>query len=253
MADDLFLDVTRRRQRWCERYQDSNTLAWTHTRDLYMNATDTPSILGFGSHSAGMLWDIKKGFKPKPIVPAHIQEIFDRGHADEPLLVEELLRTLPAERYTCFPVGRCISTRDKRIAATPDRLLWDHRRMEWYGIECKSRQNYNQARIPTLANYVQMQQQMWCADTRKTFYICNNVVDGPAAAVHCVVMFYPDAWAYIYNEIDDFFEMMLDEVRPGRNQTDVHRDEMLHHYSKSVFYRTAEGQYLRVTSIPSDK
>ncbi len=251
--DDYFIDATARRRRWCARYEDTNTAAWMGGRDLYMNATDTPCLLGFGSYSVGMLYDIKMGFKPKPTVPGHIQEMFDRGHTDEPILVNDLLVTLPASRYTCFPIGRCISTHDKRIAATPDRLLWDHKYMEWCGVECKSRQSYNPARIPTLQNYVQIQQQMWCAGTRKTFYICNNLADGPGAAVHCVVLFNKEAWDYIYEVIEEFFEAMDARIRPGRNQTDVHRENLLPCYYRSVFYRKSDGNYQSVVTTPSDK
>ncbi len=251
--DDHFIDPVSRRKRWCSRYEDTNTPKWTNSRGQFMNATDTPCLLGFGNHSVGLLWEIKMGWKAEPTVPSHIQDIYNRGHTDEPVLVQDLLQTLPASRYTCFPVGRCISMEDKRVAATPDRLLWDHKQMEWIGVECKSRQSYNPARIPTLANYVQMQQQMWCAGTKTTLYICNNLADGPQAAVHCLVVFCPRAWSYIYNEIVRFFDHMYGQIRPGRNSTGEHRDNLLKWYHDTVFYRTGENQFTPVTAIPSDK
>jgi predicted phage-related endonuclease len=251
---ELFEDDAAIMRRWCVRYQTTNTEAWLAGREKYINATETPCLLGVGHHSMNMLWHIKLGLRTEAPPPPHIQEILDRGHEDEPHLVMDLLVTLPKERYTCFPVGRCISESDPRVAATPDRLLWDHRRMEWYGIECKSRQNYNSARIPTLCNYVQIMQQMFCAGTKKTFYICNNLVEGPQKAVHCVIMFDQEAWNYIYAQIKRFMNFMDERAAPPtRNCTGVHRDALLEYYARSVFYRLSEGRYQLVTDIPADK
>jgi hypothetical protein len=112
----------------------------------------------------------------------------DAGHEHEPVLVNKLIKfinekAVPARDYTdpkyvFMSCGRFVHSQIKFLAATPDRLVWDCEKQDWYSVvECKSRHNDNSGRAPTICNLIQMHMQMLCTGIPRALYVCDNIYD----------------------------------------------------------------------------
>jgi hypothetical protein len=162
--------------------------------------------------------------------------MMQKGQEDEPKLVELLVNRLdPAEGFICLPCGTFTYWPDWRIGASPDRRLWWSRTSSWVLVECKSRQMLNEPRIPTLANWVQMQVQMACAGTHVCYYVCANAREPDAGdPVYAQVSFHTTAWNdYMYPALKEFCESVQKKIEPPvRMKLDT--DRIAQFYEQSV-------------------
>lgn len=204
------------------RYEPPNTYKWEEERVHFVGASDMPAIVGYGQgKSRYSLWrQVVQGEREQ--VSTYVEWLRIRGHEDEPELVAQLsafLRErLPHAPHTMFRAGRYVSLDDPFIAATPDRRLWMHNC--FYDVECKSRQDERRARIPTMAQWLQMQQQLACTGAPSCWYICNNVrLDPPEPPVVCEIAPRPLFWKqHIYPMLCEFRQMVWDERSPPKTQ-----------------------------------
>lgn len=204
-------------QELVQRYEPQYTPKWYAERYNYLGASELHQLFALTARSTAkpLLRLLRDKLLPREVGRTHEiggDTAASRGHEDEQPLVDVLLGQLCGaahlrHRYcvpgTVFEPGRHVlpiyegqppEEHSMRIAASLDRLIWDDIGKCWVAVECKSRQFNNTARYPTMPQYLQMQQQMACSETKLCWYVCANVRQQQSLPKCAAVYFDDDVW-----------------------------------------------------------